>query len=733
MATSKHRTEVEYVVNADQAFVVADRLEQRYSKIVSKADEAAARSVSDPTKLKAAVTESARIQETAEQQVTARYGIEAEKRKQIRLAKEREFAQEVRKFDPFQSPNNSQSFAQTRSLLARREQMAEQAKPVEPPIDYKAFNAGIDTARAKTQALRDTLRQTQMAARDSSSPIWSTYETGARRAADRARVLYGALQDIRNLASRTTDPKIFASLQSQARIAEAQIDRLQNKMQRVVAGRTGAASRVAAGNQAFQQGLGTAAAIGSGFLPPEAGMALGIGQEALAAGVVSGAGLAVIGSVAIAGAAIVKVTKDIRTEAERVLRVEEQIIAARNKQILAGKQILEDLKKQREEAQQSREFGRFLSDGSDSQIEARRSIAQKLLNLNPTGPNSEQNKQEILALDGVIDQRAQQKIAEADAAFNRRFELRKSAEADAARFAVEQAKKIAESVKEGTEKVKELGKTWRDAFVDLAGQSNTDNPFVRIFIDSQKAIDDLKEKLKGLPASLRSSALASQQAFNANQLFGEKATNALGALDLRDLAAKFRDDSDQRRALGQAGINLSINELNRTGGVRGRNAEAILQNLNARKRLNDSITGDTPQQKLDRQLATLSRLDPKNSSQRSIIDQQILRLAGSLDPNTLRNDQREAVAQSAERQAVREETRFQEALKVTAESRDFLEAINKRGEALAGVAKRDGIAGVTNALNVTVNNESDSSLDVRTTPTRASARSTDILYGEQFR
>ena len=84
-----------------------------------------------------------------------------------------------------------------------------------------------------------------MIAVNSGQPIWTSYNTGARQAAEQARLLYGQLRQLQIEAARTNDPKLLSAIQQKARDANAEIERLETKMQRVVAGRTAAADRLA--------------------------------------------------------------------------------------------------------------------------------------------------------------------------------------------------------------------------------------------------------------------------------------------------------------------------------------------------------------------------------------------------------------------------------------------------------------------------------------------------------
>lgn len=54
------------------------------------------------------------------------------------------------------------------------------------------------------------------------------------------------------------------------------------------------------------------------------------------------------------------VTKNMRKDAEKYLKNEEMIAAARNRQILSQQEGLRNLEKERRQAQEDREFKRFL-------------------------------------------------------------------------------------------------------------------------------------------------------------------------------------------------------------------------------------------------------------------------------------------------------------------------------------------------------------------------------------
>ena len=71
--------------------------------------------------------------------------------------------------------------------------------------------------------------------------------------------------------------------------------------------------------------------------------------------------LSILIFVLCAGVVIVKISQHIHEDAEKSLKREEVIAAARNKQILGGIEIIENFEKQRKAEQDARNFKRFLN------------------------------------------------------------------------------------------------------------------------------------------------------------------------------------------------------------------------------------------------------------------------------------------------------------------------------------------------------------------------------------
>lgn len=285
---------------------------------------------------------------------------------------------------------------------------------------------------------------------------------------------------------------------------------------------------------------------------------------------------------------------------------------------------------------------------------------------------------------------------------------------------------ITQQVDQAKTKVKELGETYRSTFANLAAQSNTDNPFVKVFMDANREIDELKQNIRGLPPEMQKAALESQRAFNAKQLFGARADNAMAAFDLREIALRFRDDTASRRAFAESAFASEKAEFERRLALGGMNEDAVRDYLDRQRRfIDNNFQGETSSDRLERQFQALDRLNPQNSAERAILDQRVLRIAQSIDPENLRGDLRERVAQTAERQAEREERRFQEALQVQQEQLATQKALLKVQENLMSVAQARGVAGIDQALSVTIKDETGRA----TVESRGSSDDVAVRYG----
>lgn len=578
------------------------------------------------------------------------------------------------------------------------------------------FGSAINRAAAKAHELRQNLRDTTTIASRSDLRVWQSYATGANAAAVQARNLFVRLKDIHALASRTTDARMLSSLREQARTVEAQIDRLDTKMRRVAAGRADAAVR-APGRIDGGALLGAAGALG---VPGAAQATAGVEAAALLG--VSTAALATLAAAAAAIAAAKVGSEYIRDQAEKRLRIEEGIAAAMNKQALTTREIGANLEKQLRMAASDRQFSRFLGSSSISDLERRFTDIKRLQDLSPNtqrGPNGEpveseqsiQRRKELLAIEEQIAKLRERSTTSADQAFAQRFENWKKAQADAA----EAAKRFAESVKAGEEKVKELGQVYRRTFEDIARRANADNPFVQVFMDADESLRRLRENLRGLPKELQDLATRAQQAISSRQLFEARLENAMQVFDLREVVQRFRDDTPDRRNFAQNRLDREIEEFERRRSLGViMNDDAQQESFRRRQRLIEQrFPTDSPSARLDRLLESMDRIRPEDSSQQAILDMRVVRSASAIDPSQLRGDQRERIAAAAERSAEREERRFKESFDIAKQQAAYQKAILEGLKPLVAMVSKEGLAGIERALEITVKDETSSGAEVR--------------------
>lgn len=291
-------------------------------------------------------------------------------------------------------------------------------------------------------------------------------------------------------------------------------------------------------------------------------------------------------AIAAAGVAAIaltyKITGDIRTEAERRLKVEEKINSAINNQILSQQKGLADLAKARQQGAFDRVFDRSLQGETvDGLTETRRRLEERLKFTRNTLPVIENGK--VIEKENEEFQRLSAQILKLDveienarnkqSSFNKgtifedtlRIEQQaRDAQAASAKKALAAQAKFNESVEKGKEKVKDLGKTYNDVFNNLSVKSNADNPFSKLFSDADKQMKTLRENTKGLSSDLQEMAVNFERQINQTNLFGLRLDTNLKAFDLRSDADRFRDARPSTGLLEtQIGFALNSNNLSR--------------------------------------------------------------------------------------------------------------------------------------------------------------------------
>jgi hypothetical protein len=593
------------------------------------------------------------------------------------------------------------------------------------------FEADVNASRIQTANLNREIQDLQKAASGKlgtgAANIFSGLEgpakaAGAQIAATRARLL-----QIQAAAARTTNPKVFDGLVAEAKVAQAELDRLENKIQRVaqfrqargLRGRVslGSLGNIAGGLGSFLPGPLGDAAQAAALVPP--GGFGGLGAATIGTGT-----LAAAGSLAAAGALIVKYSKEARQDAEARLAAEEKIQGAINKQIIGARETRIEFEKQSQAAAAGRQFNKDLNSQSIGELTRRRDLLKQLNEINPNGDVAQERQTQRLAIESRLADLQDKKTADADAAFAQRFEnFRRSQAAQ-----VEADKAFEESVAKGAEKIRELGTTSKELFADLAAAQGENNPFVKLFTEADAAIEKTRLTTATLNAELQQSAEVMTATANANRLFSARLGSALEASDLRADAARFRDSGNDDAALlasVQAFRRQETEGLFRNPALKfalqaGATAQTRLDLFNERiadeqnsglfrnpaadaavRRSLELDAGEniSERDRFERQLAVIQSLRPENEAQRAEADRKIIELGRNLDPAALSESDRSAIAQALENQAVRTENAEAEAKAARDTANQLNASIDANISELLKVAKSEGLTGVIRIIN----------------------------------
>jgi hypothetical protein len=594
----------------------------------------------------------------------------------------------------------------------------------------KAF-VGVTT---KVNLLRDRIRETQTAAARTDSPIWKTYETGAQKAADQARVLHGRIIQLREQASRTNDPKLFESIKAQARSAEAEIDKLDAKMRRVVAGRAAVAQR---------QGQTPAAAPGqvssaAGGLSSSLLTGLGIPPELAA--LVPATALITAGAAAAAGLVFVKYTQTVRDEAEKTLKIAERAQVTLNNYFLKLQEIANAEKKFQEartNAANDRAFGReqeTVLGGSGDQVRLLRDRLQREIDIlkKPTATADdikeiEKKRAAIIDLDAALEQRSRTGFTPKDSGQYPVMERNIKAAAEA-------QKAFNESVKEGKEKVKELTTESEKTFRGLFAAKGESNPFVKVYREAEEQIERVRKSTRFLSADLQKQAEDMAKAQNAAALFSARLDNRLSASDLRADAERFRGggqvqiDKQIRDAIARlqkgetqgvfrniedriarsmvsasAGLRVELfdqkREIEESGGL-FRNPD-IQRQIRSRFVADADRESNTAQQRIERQLSIIESLNPKSDAERAIAERRIIALTAGMDPTQFDDRTNRAAAGARENEATRLENQEKDAIADRKAEKTAIEGVAKDMAALLKIAESEGLTGVIRIIDET--------------------------------
>ncbi len=560
---------------------------------------------------------------------------------------------------------------------------------------------------------------------------------------------YARLRQIEAEAAVAKDPAILKRLQAEAAKTSGDLDRLQNKLERVAAGRSAAADRVAARNVAAGSGFngrGLLNSAAAGFIP--GAFEASAGLDAAAAAGIGAASLVALGAVAAAGLAIVKISEHLRAEAEKHLHAEENIAIAVNKTVIAAKEQLKTFQEADKLRERQSQFQDELANQGVADRKAlteRIALLKQLRDADPNGPNAGEFDSNIQAGEQRLKALDKQSTDAANASFEQRNEIFKRSQAQAAEFQKQQ-------VEAGIARVTEIKKSADELFAGLFAKQGEKNPFVQIFTEAEKAIEATRVATAGLSDELRNQAEQMVKTAEANSLFSARLDARLAASDLRTDARRFRNgggtaDAD-RRATEQIAAFIRNNQagfFRNTDNLQpffaGTSPKTALQLFDFKRQLDESgglfrnpifqdeqrrrlaiATGadETAQERLDRQLDIIRKLEPANDAQRAEADRKIIALTSGLNPADLSDAGRNAAAAARENEAARTINLEASAKAEKAAEKVVQKSIDDNIAALLAIAQSDGLTGVIRIIN-NAENDAAVSLGNRPTPKDTSA------------
>lgn len=227
---------------------------------------------------------------------------------------------------------------------------------------------------------------------------------------------------------------------------------------------------------------------------------------------------------------------------------------------------------------------------------------------------------------------------------------------------------IQKIIADAREKLRKVRTDVLDLSSGLNQQIFSDNPYVRLFSDAQKAAERLRETTKFLSADVRNVLITQQAQALGGQLFGARLDTGLQALDLRQQARLLRN---------------TVNADNVDSLIRG-----LVSNPNFNNKQLQIFSADLKRQadpnanaldRLNEQLRFVENLRDKNQDliqAASLADKRIISLTTGLSQEQLTPEIREKAAQAREREATRLEQLEQEALNARNEQTRLLTSLN---------------------------------------------------------
>ncbi|MBX3288443.1 MAG: hypothetical protein KF855_03765 [Acidobacteria bacterium] len=454
------------------------------------------------------------------------------------------------------------------------------------------------------------------------------------------------------------------------------------------------------------------------------------------------------GAIAAAGAAAIAatylITGQIRDLAEQRLRTEEKITAEFNKQILEQQKLSQEFEKQRRYASEDRQFDRTASQYSLEDAMARRDKERSRLDYlrgqNKLVPgwadegDLKQMEQQILKLDALIDKLQQERRSAPLASFNQRYDEWKKQQENI----LKAEQKWQESVEKGKQRVDEYKRSVDQLVSGIAAKSGSDNPFVRVFSEADESMKRAREITRGLSKDLQTVILAQQKAINDRNLFSQKLESGLRASDLRQQADNFRNpyskEAEQMAFLQKWGARQNEQGAWDIGDRRPDDLMAFLKGahrlgINAAGRFDttnpDAVRNilkniaSTPTVEQEKERKRFDEIFQKtflgvgNADQQAIADKMFIQRTAQFNAGDLTDAQRTEAASAREREAVRTEQAAIDAAKHQKDQTKLQEKILEEFKNLNKRAEKQGEAGIKNALDITIKNESDAAVETQ--------------------
>jgi hypothetical protein len=391
------------------------------------------------------------------------------------------------------------------------------------------------------------------------------------------------------------------------------------------------------------------------------------------------------------GYIIYDITKQIRAEEEHRLALIEAANKGINAQLTYEKNITDELKRQRLEAQAGREVDSFKKDFGSQTIEdlqRRRGELEQLTKYAPTGSfNKDSGAFDILSPEQTARRKKQaEELLALDEEIYRRQHTQDVSFSNLGAAAIkdqQEAKDALEkSIEQGIAKARELTKQYKSAFEGLFITEAKGNPFAEQMANSAKATETLKDQLKGLPSDLQAIAFGMQKAANEGRLFELQLQNAFTVIDLRAQARRFTEATQQERIAAAQQQNSFLNQPGRST-----NPDVVYA-ANAAARGASAYDLQERQRVLEEKLSAAARA--RTPEQQAAADKAVSDLAKTVDPNQISSLDRQQIGSAIERTATRAEQQEREGLETQKRLVSVLEKLEANEKGLLGNIQKTG-------------------------------------------